>query len=220
MGFDEEAVDSGCYGGAGKGFEVLAGSACRVGRRDSVLANGVGGVKHYRVADLLELIKSPRIHNEVVVAKSVSALGENYIAVAGRLDLGADLGHRARSHHLPVLEVDRAAGAGGLDHQGSLHAEVGRNLQNVYHLSHRRGLVGVVNVGKKAESVLALDLAEDAQALVDAGAHVVVYGAAVVFLKAGFVNNLGQGQSFADAGEVVGHPKGRVERFNDAGSGD
>ena len=93
-------------------------------------------------------------------------------------------------------------------------------MQNVHHLSRRLGLVGVVNVGEKAESVLALDLAENAQALVDAGAHVVVYGTAVVFLTAGFVNNLGQGQSFADAGEVVGHPKGRVERFNDAGSGD
>ena len=89
-----------------------------------------------------------------------------------------------------MLQVDGAAGARGLDHQGSLHAEVGRNLQNINHLSHRLGLVGVVNVSQKAESVLSLDLAEDAQALVDAGAHEVVHGAAVVFLKAGFVNNL------------------------------
>lgn len=83
MGLDEEPVDSGCNRCARKGFEVLTCSARGVGRRDSVLANGVGGVKHHRIADLLELIKSPRIDHEVVVAKSVSALGKNNVAVAG-----------------------------------------------------------------------------------------------------------------------------------------
>ena len=83
MGFDEEAVDSGCNRGARKSFEVLTRSARRVGRRDSVFANGVGGVKHHRVADLLELIKGPRIDHEVVVTKSVSALGKNNVSVAG-----------------------------------------------------------------------------------------------------------------------------------------
>ena len=217
---EEEAVDAGGHGRAGQGFEVLAGASVGVGRGDSVLANRVGGVKDHRVASLLEFIERARINHEVVVAKGVAALGQDDVAVAGRLNLGAHLGHGARSHHLSVLEVDGASGTRRLNHQRGLHAEVGRNLQNVHHLSHRLGLVRVVNVGQQAESVLALHLSQNRKALVQSRPHVVVDGAAVVLLKAGFVNDFTQRKALAHTGEVVGHAQRGVEGFNDAGSGD
>ena len=75
VGLEEEAVNAGGDGGAGKGFEVLASASSRIGGGDAVLADGMRGIEDDGVAGFLHFEEGAGVDNKVVVAEGVAAFG-------------------------------------------------------------------------------------------------------------------------------------------------
>jgi len=205
VGFKEEAIDAGGHRCAGEGFEVLTGAAGRVGGRDPVFADGVGGVKDNGVAGFLHFVEGARVDDKVIVAKGVAAFGEDNVVVPRGLHFGGDLHHVFGRKELAVLQVDDSACFSGLQDQGRLHAEVGGDLENVHYIGHGGYLVGIMNIREEREAKLLLDFLKNFQAFVHAGPHVIVHTAAVVLLEARLIDDAGEGKGLLDFCEFFGH---------------
>jgi hypothetical protein len=71
---------------------------------------------------------------------------------------------------LPLLDIDRLAGARGGNEKIGLTAEKGGDLQDVHHLCGRGALVGLMHVGDDGKAERLLNLGEDRQRCLEADA--------------------------------------------------
>ena len=215
--FEEDAVDSGGYGGAGEDGDELglaAGDsvACRRG------LDGVGAVEDDR-GEAAHDGERAHVDDEVVVAEAGAALSQRNPWVAALANLLDGVAHVEGGDKLAFLDVDGTAGFGGGDEEVGLAAEEGGDLEDVDGLAYGGTVLGGVDVGEDGEAGGFGYGAENAAAFDEAGAAEAADGGAVGFVIAGF-EDVGDAEVGGDALDGVGHSAGVGLGLDDAGAGD
>ena len=218
VGLDEDRGDADRDGGTRhhRGELALAPGGGALAAR---LLDRVGRVHHHRIAGAGHDRQRPHVGDEGVVAEGDAALAEQETAVAGRGDLGRDVGHVPRSEELALLDVDRGTGLACGQEEVGLARQEGGDLEHVDRLGGRGAVGGGVDVGQHRAADAGADLREDAQALVhaeparrrDRRAVGLVVGA--LEDQAGAIGRAGAGEGLGDHQRVV-------EALELAGAGD
>ena len=174
MDLHEEAVDAvgdAGAGNAGDELPVAAGSdAAALEGATRGLLEGVGDVGDDGALGVAHPDEVAGVDDEVAVADHGAALADHHVGVACPPDLVGRVAHDGGSAHLPLLDVDDLSGLCGRDDEVRLAAQEGRDLDDVGDLPDLLCLPGLVHVCDDRDAVGVLDLLEDAEALLDAGA--------------------------------------------------
>ena len=218
VGFEEDAVDAGGYAGAGEGFDEFGLAAAGVALAAREL-DGMGDVVDDGVAEFCEDGESAHVHDQIVVAETGAAFGEDDFLIARSGDFFSDVVHVPRGKELSLLYVDDAAGFGGGYEEISLSRKEGGDLENVDDFGGGSGLGRVVNVGEDREMEIGFYFGEDAKAFGEAGTAESFYGGAIGFVVGGF-EDVGYAGVGGDFGEALGHIAGVGFGFDYAGAGD
>ncbi len=160
-----------------------------------------------------------QVGDEIVVAESRAAFGEQDFFRAGAPGFLHHLAHFRRRQELALFEIDDLAGDGGGFNQIRLAAEEGGDLQDVHDFARDGGMGFVMDVGQNRHADFCADFGEHAQALVKPGTAEGIGGGAVGLVEAGLedVENAELGAGFFQGG---GHPQAKLFIFNHARSGD
>ncbi len=190
---------------------LLAGGAGQLQR--------MGDVVDHRDAVVVHQLEAAHVHHQVAVAEGVAALGDRDPLVAGAARLLDRPAHVAGGHELALLDVQRAAGAGGGDDEIGLAAEEGGHLQHVADLGRGAALVRLVDVGEQRQPGLGGDHGQDLEPRLEAGAAEALDRAAVGLVVGGLEDD-----RHLEAASDGGHRAGRRQRLllalDDAGAGD
>ena len=185
----------------------------------------MGHVEDHRSAGLAQDRQAAHVGNQVVVAEAGAPFTghETVVRQAGIACGGAGLVdhvlHVVRRQKLALLDVHRfAAARHGVDEIG-LPAQEGGCLQHVDHRGHRGDLGFAVHVGQHRQVQLALDLGQDLQPSVHAGAAEGGAAAAVGFVVAALEDE-GDAQRAGDLLEPAGDVDLQLQRLDHAGPGD
>jgi len=170
MGLDKEHLAAGRQSRARQGRHKLRVAAGRIARRDPVDADGMGRIDDHRITEAAHDRQAAIVDNQIVIAEKGAALGEHDVLVALALDLGDDVFHVGRIEELPLLDIDRPAGARRGEGERSLHREIGRDLDDVKNFTGDDRLMLVVDIRQHRHTQLEAHLFEDAQPLVEAEA--------------------------------------------------
>ena len=100
----------------------------------------VSGVKDHGTAQILHPRDRAHVADQHAVAERGAALGQQQVATADLLHLADDVPHVPGGHELPLLDVDRPAGASGRLQQVGLPGQERRDLQQIAHLRDRPDL--------------------------------------------------------------------------------
>src|SRR6266566_8574824 len=90
----------------------------------------MGGVEYYR-CKLSHDCKRAHIYNQVVVAETRPALGDEYAVISSGVTLFNPMPHVPRGDELALFDVHCALAHGGSNDQICLPAEEGGNLKHV-----------------------------------------------------------------------------------------
>ncbi len=130
-----------------------------------------------------------------------------------------NLQHVLRRKELPLLDVDRLAGArDGLDEIG-LPAQEGGRLQHVHDRRHFRHMVGFVHIGQHRDAYLALHFGQDAQAFGHPGSAKRCARTAIRLVVGGLEDERDADRG-ADLLQLACDVDLELAGFDDAGTGD
>ncbi len=185
MGFDEQTGQTDRHAGTGQLGHLLATTAGG-GAHGVTALQGVGHVEDDRVAAgaLLHHAQPQHVHHQVVITEVDAALAQDQTVVAALLELVGDVLHLAWAQELRLLDVDDVAGAGHGLHQIGLARQEGGQLDDVDHLGHRFGLMGLVQIGDHRHAEGRFQLLEDLHPLFQTRTAVGVDGGAVGLVPA------------------------------------
>jgi len=185
------------------------------------MLQGVGGVvDHGDAGDPAQHGEDPHVDHQVVIAERRPPLGEEDLRLPPR---GQDLLHHPRAviggEELPLLDVDRPAGAGGRLQQGGLPGQERRHLQDVADLRRGRDLADFVDVGEDRHPGLVPDPPPDLQpfGIPEAGAR--IDRAAVRLAVRGF-EDVAQAEPAGDLPQASGDLQRHRRTLQHAGAGD
>lgn len=171
--FEEEAVDTGRYGGSGEdGDELGLAAGDAVGGGGGL--DGVGAIEDDG-GEGAQDGQGAHVDDEVVVAEGGAALGEGDVLAAGFADLADGILHVGGGDELALFDVDGATGLGGGDEEVRLAAKEGGDLQHGVDVGaegvrEAGAVIGSVDVGEDGETGFERDGAKDAGAFEEAGA--------------------------------------------------
>src|SRR5256886_82993 len=165
----KDGIDARGYAGAGQRLNELRLAAAGVTLPARKLP-GMRYVKDNRITGPLHDGEGAHIHDKILIAKGRAALRENDLVVAGAGNFFRHVAHFPRRSKLWLLDIDNATGLAGGEQQIRLPRQKCRNLQNVANFRNGSGLGSFVDVGEDRKFHLGFDLAENAQAFLQAGA--------------------------------------------------
>ncbi len=184
MDFDEEAVDASCNSGAREQRNVLwLAPADAVGR--GRLLHGVGGIENNGREPVHDGERA-KVDDQVVVAESRAALGEEDAIIARGANLFKAVAHVPRGNELALLDVDGTPGFARGDQQIGLAAKKCGNLEDVDSFSGDFAVGRLVYIGEDGNAGVFRDAAKDARAFKEAGAAKAFYTGAIGLVVTGF----------------------------------
>ena len=145
----------------------------------------MGNVKNQwgTVTDFFHGAKAEHVHDQIVVTKAAAALAEHDLVVATLAEFLHDVAHLPGAEKLRFLDVhDSASIRHGLD-QVCLTCQESRQLNNIANLGHGLALINLMHVGDHWHIKCLLNLSEDLQALVHAGASIGMHRRSIRLIK-------------------------------------
>src|SRR5271165_1643075 len=111
MSFQEDAIDAGGDAGASERLDEFRLAATGVALSAGKL-HGVGDIVDDRIAELGEHGKGAHIDDQIVIAETSTAFGQDDLRIAGGGDFFGDVAHVPGRKELSLLYIDDAAGFG------------------------------------------------------------------------------------------------------------
>ena len=219
MGFHEEPGDTSRHRGTRQhGHEFTLPSArCAL---PAGQLHRVGRVEHHRATGVAHDGQRAHIGNQIVVAERDAAFAHHDVVRTTRLTRLVDhVFHVTGREKLPLLDIDRLAGACHGVNEISLTAKKGRRLQYVNRCRNGRDLFDGVHIGQHRHTEFFFYGGENLKPLVHAKPAIGLAGTAVGFVIRGFIDE-GHAHDGADLLQPAGGVKGHFPRLDDTGAGD
>ncbi len=180
MRFDKQHINADSDASAGERRNKLRRAAARVGRGQTIDANRMRRIKHHRIAQLAHRHQRAHIDDQIMIAKTRAALGENDFVVAGVLNFFNDIFHIFRIEELAFFNIHNSAGFCDRQSKRRLHAQIRRNLNDVQHLSAGFRVVHIMNIRQHRNVEFLFDAPQHRQTLFHTGALIAFFGRTVV----------------------------------------
>ena len=218
MGLDEDAIAASSDSSSGEDGSQLA--ITTGGCAESAWAlDGVGGVKDGAIAELAHPVERTHVGDEVLVAKSGSALGEHEVFTTDGLELVGDVFDIPRSHELAFFDVHGAARFTRSEDKIGLAGEESGDLEEVDVLGGDFCLLRRVDVSSDRDTELFTDALKELAACFDTNAAIGAACTAVGFIVGSFEDPL-QAQAVRKGSETLGHVPDKNFTLNHAGAKD
>jgi hypothetical protein len=169
--FHEKSVYAGTGRGTGQRLDELALTA-GFGASPAWQLHTVSGIEYDGIPEATHNGKGPHIDDEIVVPEGRPAFGEHNALTPALFHLFHGIGHFRRRKELPLLDVHYFAGLGCGDQQIGLPAKERGDLQDIDNLARFRRLLVRMDIGEHGKAQLILDLLQNRQPLLDAGATI------------------------------------------------
>ena len=179
----------------------------------------MGCVKNHVIAGIAQPIKGAHVGNEVVIAKTGSALRETEFLIAKRDQFLGDIAYVPRREKMAFFHIDSTPGFRCGAQQIRLAAKKRRNLQNIDNFARFSRLLFGMDIRLDRHVQFRPDLTENFQAFVNAWPTKRPGGSAIGFVVAGFENVI-EAQAFAGFLQGSGNPDTKLFVFSHARPGD
>ena len=180
--------------------------------------DGVGGVENHG-REFAHYSQRAHVHDQVVVAKAGTALGDEHAIVSGGAAFFDGVAHVPRGNELSFLDVDYALGHPSRDDQIGLAAEERGDLQDIDDFGDFGDVFRFVHVRKHRNVDFVFHLFQNAEALGESGAAKAAHRGTVGFVVGRFEDERNV-QRAGHALDDFRHEEGVLLAFNDAGAGD
>lgn len=145
VGLHKDAVAAYGYGSPADGFYHFGIPPSNAGCLVRLL-QGVGDVNNHGNAVALHDGNATEVNDEVLIAEGGAAFGKHDVVVSKIGEFVHHMSHGLGGKELTFLHIDAASCPGGGFDEGSLSAEEGGYLQNVYVGGRHLGILFTVNV--------------------------------------------------------------------------